>query len=66
MKATREREPRSRSSGSRPCDPRPLTFKHFRFGDLDLAQWWTLQASTTGSISRQIRERQGAPGFPRA
>ena len=47
MRATRER---SRESIEKlaTLDPRPLTFKHFRLGDLDLAQWWKLQADHDG------------------
>ena len=47
-------------------DPRPLKFKHFRFGELDLAQWWQLQAHHDSIRLVQIREIKGAPGFPRA
>jgi len=65
MKATRAR---SRESVERlaGCDPRRLTFKHFRFGDLDLGQWWRLTAAHDAMHLRQIREVKGAPGFPRA
>lgn len=64
MKATRER---SRQSVERlgTIDPRPLTFKHFRLGELDLAQWWTLQAEHDGIHLAQIRDVKGAPGFPK-
>lgn len=63
MKATRER---SRQSIERlgAVDPRPLTFKHFRLGEMDLAQWWALQAEHDGIHLAQIREVKGAPGFP--
>jgi hypothetical protein len=47
-------------------DPRPLTFKHFRFGDLDFSQWWQLQAHHDGPHLAQIREIKRTPGFPRA
>ena len=47
-------------------DPRPLLFKHFRFGDLDLSQWWTLQAQHDRIHLSQIREVKAAPEFPRA
>ena len=47
-------------------DPRPLVFKHFRLGDLDLAQWWTLQAQHDGIHLAQIRAVKGTPGFPAA
>ncbi len=45
-------------------DPRRLLFKHFRFGDLDLAQWWKLQASHDGIPLEQIRDVKRAAGFP--
>jgi hypothetical protein len=65
MKATRER---SRQSVERlaQCDPRTLTFKHFRLGEMDLGQWWRLQASHDWSHLQQLREVKAAPGFPRA
>jgi len=65
MKATRAR---SRESVERlaGCDPRRLTFKHFRFGDMDLGQWWRLQAFHDGMHLRQIREVKAASGFPKA
>lgn len=47
-------------------DPRRLVFKHFRFGDLDLSQWWTLQAQHDRIHLAQIREVKAAPEFPRA
>ncbi|MBI3630459.1 MAG: DinB family protein [Candidatus Rokubacteria bacterium] len=47
-------------------DPRPLTFKHFALGELNLAQWWTLQARHDGAHLEQIRAVKVAPGFPRA
>jgi hypothetical protein len=63
MRATRER---SRQSIERlaTLDPRPLTFKHFRLGEMDLAQWWALQAEHDGIHLAQIREVKRAPGFP--
>lgn len=64
MKATRERSRQSmdRLAG---CDPRALRFKHFRLGELDLAQWWRLQAEHDGQHLGQLREIKAAPGFPR-
>jgi len=65
MRATRERSRQSiEKLGA--IDPRPLTFKHFRFGELDLSQWWQLQAHHDGIHLAQIREIKRAPGFPRA
>ncbi len=65
MRATRER---SRQSVEKlaTVDPRRLTFKHFRFGDLDLAQWWTLQASHDGIHLAQIRDVKASAGFPKS
>jgi hypothetical protein len=65
MKAARARSRQSieRLAG---CDPRRLTFRHFRFGDMDLGQWWRLTAAHDSLHLRQIREVKGAPGFPRS
>jgi hypothetical protein len=65
MKATRER---SRQSVEKlaTLDPRKLRFKHFRLGDLDLAQWWKLQAQHDGIHLAQIRDVKRTPGFPAA
>jgi len=65
LQATRER---SRQSVDKlgAIDPRPLVFKHFRLGDLDLAQWWLLQAEHDGIHLGQLRDIKRHPGFPRA
>lgn len=65
MKATRQR---SRGSIEKlaTVDPRALRFTHFRLGDLDLAQWWELQARHDGTHLAQLRDVKGAPGFPAA
>ena len=65
MKATRER---SRQSVEKlaTVDPRKLRFKHFRLGDLDLAQWWQLQRRHDAIHLAQIRDVKRAPGFPKA
>ena len=47
-------------------DPRALVFKHFVLGDLDLAQWWRLQADHDTIHLRQIRDVKAAAGFPQA
>lgn len=62
MKATRQR---SRESIEKlaTVDPRALRFKHFRLGDLDLAQWWELQARHDGIHLAQLRDVKRAPGF---
>jgi hypothetical protein len=64
MKTARER---SRQSVERlgQCDPRTLRFRHVRLGDMDLAQWWRLQAEHDRIHARQIREVKTAAGFPR-
>ena len=64
MKAVRER---SRTSIEKiaTLDPRRLAFKHFRLGDLNIAQWWMLQAQHDGTHHQQIRDVKAAPGFPR-
>jgi len=63
MKATRAR---SRQSIDKlgTIDPRPLIFKHFTLGDLDLSQWWQLQAQHDAIHLRQIRDVKARPGFP--
>jgi hypothetical protein len=65
MKSTRERSRQSIDKlGS--VDPRPLVFRHFRLGALDLSQWWRLQAHHDGIHLQQIRDVKAAPGFPKA
>jgi hypothetical protein len=64
MEATRQRSRQSiEKLGS--VDPRPLLFKHFALGDLNLAQWWRLQASHDGIHLGQIRDVKAQPGFPK-
>ena len=65
MKATRERSRQSIEKLAT-VDPRRLVFKHFRFGDLDLAQWWQLQAAHDRVHLGQVRDIKAAPGFPPA
>jgi DinB superfamily len=65
MRATRERSRQSMEKLGT-IDPRSLVFKHFRLGDLDLAQWWTLPAHHDGIHLDQIRDVKRAPGFPRS
>lgn len=64
MQATRERSRQSIERLAR-CDPRVLTFKHFRLGEMDLGQWWRLQASHDLAHLQQLREVKASPGFPR-
>jgi DinB family protein len=66
--AMKDARARSRQSIERlaGCDPRRLTFKHFRFGDMDLGQWWRLTAAHDAMHLRQLREVKRTPGFPGA
>jgi hypothetical protein len=65
MRATRER---SRQSVEKlgTLDPTRLVFKHFRLGDLDLGQWWRLQAAHDRLHLAQLRDIKRAAGFPGA
>lgn len=65
FKAARER---SRQSIERlgQVDPRPFRWPHPRFGEMDLAQWWMLQAHHEADHLRQLRAVKAAAGFPRA
>ncbi|MGH7263025.1 MAG: DinB family protein [Candidatus Rokuibacteriota bacterium] len=65
IKSTRER---SRQSIERlgSVDPRALTWKHFALGDLNLAQWWMLQASHDADHLQQLRAVKTSAGFPKA
>ena len=65
MKATRARSRQSIDKLAT-VDPRPLVFKHFRLGDLDLSQWWQLQAHHDGVHLRQIRDVKARAGFPKS
>jgi hypothetical protein len=65
MKGTRVRSRQSIEKLAT-LDPRPLVFTHFRLGDLDLSQWWQLQAQHDGIHLRQIRDVKASPGFPKA
>ncbi len=65
LKAARER---SRQTIERlaAVDPRPLRWRHFALGELDLAQWWMLQARHDADHLQQLRAIKAAAGFPRA
>jgi len=65
FKSTRDR---SRQSVERLAtgDPRRLTWSHGRLGELDLAQWWMLQAHHDRDHLGQLKAVKAAPGFPRA
>jgi hypothetical protein len=64
MRAARER---SRQSLERlaAVDPRAFTWRHFAFGELDLGQWWMLQAHHDQDHLQQLRRIKKSPGFPR-
>ncbi len=63
MKATRERSWQSiEKLGT--SDPRPLTWTHFRLGELNLAQWWLLQAQHDRDHLQQLRAVKASSGFP--
>lgn len=65
IKATRERSRQSiEKLGS--SDPRSLTWQHFRLGELNLAQWWMLQAQHDRDHLQQLRAVKASPGFPKA
>jgi hypothetical protein len=59
---------RSRDSVERLAgvDPRPLRWRHPLLGDMDLAQWWVLQAHHDADHLQQLRAVKAEPGFPRA
>jgi len=63
FKAARDR---SRQSIERlaTADPRQLTWTHGRLGQLDLAQWWMLQAHHDADHLQQLRAVKAAAGFP--
>ena len=65
MKGARER---SRQSVERlaSVDPRPLTWTHFALGELNLAQWWMLQARHDRDHLEQLRAIKVSPGFPKS
>ena len=66
VNAFRAARERSRQSIERLAsgDPRALSWSHPRFGVLDLAQWWQLQARHDADHLRQLRGVKAAPGFP--
>jgi hypothetical protein len=65
MRAARER---SRQSLERlaTVDPRAFTWRHFSLGEMDLGQWWMLQAEHDRDHLQQLRRIKKTPGFPRA
>lgn len=63
MRATRERSWQSLERLGT-LDARPLRFRHARLGDLDLGQWWRLQAEHDRIHLEQVRAIKRSPGFP--
>jgi hypothetical protein len=65
IRAARERSRQSleRLAG---VDPRGFSWRHFRLGEMDLAQWWMLTAHHDQDHLQQIRRIKKSPGFPRA
>jgi hypothetical protein len=65
MRAARER---SRQSLERlaTVDPRAFTWRHFTLGEMDLGQWWMLQAHHDRDHLQQLRRIKKTPGFPQA
>jgi hypothetical protein len=47
-------------------DPRAFTWRHFAVGELDLAQWWMLQAHHDRDHLQQLRRIKKSPEFPQA
>jgi DinB family protein len=65
MRAARER---SRQSLERlaTVDPRAFTWRHFTLGEMDLGQWWMLQAEHDQDHLQQLRRIKKSHGYPRA
>jgi len=65
LRAARERSRQSleRLAG---VDPRRLRWPHFALGELDLGQWWRLQARHDADHLQQLRRIKVSPGFPPA
>ncbi len=57
---------RSRQSIERlaAVDVRRLTWRHAAFGEMDVSQWWQLQAWHDADHLRQLRALRAAPAFP--
>jgi hypothetical protein len=45
-------------------DPRPLKWRHFTLGEMDLAQWWLLHVRHETDHLQQLRGVKAANGFP--
>jgi DinB superfamily len=65
MRAARERSHQSLERLAT-VDPRAFTWRHFTLGEMDLGQWWMLQAHHDRDHLQQLRRIKKTPGFPRA
>jgi DinB superfamily len=65
MRAARERTHQSLARLAA-VDPRTLSWRHFRLGELDLGQFWMLQSAHDRDHLQQLRRIKKSPGFPRA
>jgi hypothetical protein len=65
MRGARERSRQSLERVAR-FDPRPLVWRHFALGELNLAQWWMLQARHDADHLQQLKRVKAAAGFPKA
>ena len=65
LRATRARSRQSLERLSA-VDPRPLRWTHAALGEMDLGQWWRLQAQHDADHLQQLRRIKAAPGFPPA
>jgi DinB superfamily len=65
MRAARERTRQTleRLAG---VDPRAYRWAHGRLGELNLGQWWLLQARHDADHLEQMRSVKASPGFPRS
>ena len=46
-------------------DPRPLRWTHPLLGEMDISQWWQLQARHEADHLQQVRAVKASTGFPR-
>src|SRR5262245_19225776 len=65
MRAARERSHQSLERLAA-VDPRGLTWRHFTLGEMDLGQWWMLQAHHDRDHLQQLRRIKKTAGFPRS
>ena len=65
MRAARERSHQSLARLAT-VDPRVYTWRHFTLGEMDLGQFWMLQANHDRDHLQQLRRIKKSPGFPRS